>query len=52
MPMQHDNGSPLWGAPEPKWSGKVRVAFMIAISIAAWAAVAGGVFLLTRWIAS
>ncbi len=49
MPMKHDNGSPLWGAPEPKWSGKARVIALVVASLAAWAAVAGGVYLITRW---
>lgn len=48
--MNHDNGSPLWGAPEPKWSGKVRVAFLVGVSVALWALIAGGVYGLTRWI--
>lgn len=51
MPMKHDNGSPLWGAPEPKWSGKVRVFALVVASLAAWAIIAGGVYLLTRLIA-
>ena len=51
MPMQHDNGSPLWGAPEPKWPRKVRVVALVAISLALWAAIAGGVYLLTRLLA-
>lgn len=52
MPMKHDNGSPLWGAPEPRWSGKVRVIALVVASLVAWASVAGGVFLLTRWFAA
>lgn len=52
MPMQHDNGSPLWGSPEPKWSGKVRVVALVVASLGAWAVVAGVVYLLTRWFAS
>lgn len=51
MPMQQDNGSPLWGAPEPKWSGKVRVAVLVLATLASWAIVAGGVYLITRWVA-
>ncbi|WP_426016990.1 hypothetical protein [Brevundimonas sp. DWR2-3-1b1] len=51
MPMRHDNGSPLWGAPEPRWSGKVRVVALVAASLAAWAVIAGSVFLITRWAA-
>ncbi|WP_426023351.1 hypothetical protein [Brevundimonas sp. PWP3-1b1] len=51
MPMRHDNGSPLWGAPEPKWSGKVRVVALVVAGLAAWAVIAGGVFLFTRWAA-
>ncbi|WP_312599056.1 hypothetical protein [Brevundimonas sp.] len=51
MPMKHDEGSPLWGAPEPKWPGKIRIAVMVAISFALWAAIAGGVYWLTRLIA-
>lgn len=42
MSIEHDNGSPLWGAPEPKWSGKVRVIALVVASFAAWAVVAGG----------
>ncbi len=51
MPMKHDNGSPLWGAPEPKWSGKVRVVALVVASLAVWAIIAGGVYLLTRLLA-
>ncbi|WP_159851488.1 hypothetical protein [Brevundimonas sp. G8] len=51
MPMRHDNGSPLWGAPEPRWSGKVRVALLVGASLAAWAIIAGFVYLITRWAA-
>lgn len=51
MPMQHDNGSPLWGAPDPKWSGKVRVVFLVVLSLAAWAIIASVVYLITRWAA-
>ena len=49
--MKHDNGSPLWGAPEPKWSGKVRVAALVLASLATWAVLAGVVYLITRWAA-
>lgn len=49
--MPPKNGSPLWGAPEPKWSGKVRVVALVVASLAAWGVVAGGVFLITRWAA-
>lgn len=38
-------------APEPKWSGKVRVIALVGASLAAWGVVAGVVFLLTRWFA-
>lgn len=51
MPMQHDNGSPLWGAPEPKWPGKVRVIALVVASLAVWGAVVGVVYLITRWAA-
>ena len=51
MPMRHDKGSPLWGAPEPKRSGKVRVVALVVASLAAWTVVAGGVYLITRWAA-
>jgi hypothetical protein len=51
MPMKHDNGSPLWGAPEKRWSPRVRLVVMVGASFALWALIAGGVYFLTRLIA-
>lgn len=36
---------------EPKWSGKVRAVALAAASLAAWAIIAGVVYLITRWAA-
>jgi len=35
--------------PELRWSGKARVAALIIASVLAWAMVAAGVYLVTRW---
>ena len=51
MPIEPDRGNPLWGAPEPKWSGKVRVIVLVVASLATWEVIAGGVYLITRWAA-
>ncbi|WP_374322611.1 hypothetical protein [Brevundimonas sp.] len=48
MPMKPDNGSPLWGAPERRWSSCVRLVVMVGASLALWAAIAGGAYWLAR----
>lgn len=50
MPMKHDNGSPLWGAPVKRWSPRLRLVVMVGASVALWALIAGGIYWLTRMI--
>ncbi|WP_167762469.1 hypothetical protein [Brevundimonas intermedia] len=49
MPMHPDDRGPLWDAPKPKSSGKVRVVALVFASLAAWGVVAGITYLITRW---
>ena len=46
MPMKHDQGSPLWGAP-PRSRGW-RSWVLPIVSVVSWCAVAGGAYLLAR----
>ena len=48
MPMKHDKGSPLWGAPGPERPGRAKVVVWAISGLALWAAIAVGAFLLAK----